>query len=44
MNLPGLTVLCRISSSVFIGPLFFEELVTGFGYLNMLRTLIMPNL
>jgi hypothetical protein len=42
MNLQGLMIFFTMSTSVFIGLLFFEEILTGLGYFNMLRTLIMP--
>jgi len=44
MDLPGFTVLCGMSSIVYTGLLFFEEMINGLVYFNMLRTLTMPKI
>ena len=40
VNLPGVAVLCGLSSRGLIGPYFFEETVTGQTYLQMLEIMI----
>ncbi|XP_076308545.1 protein FAM200C-like [Tachypleus tridentatus] len=42
LNLPGLRALCVSSALGVIGPFFFENTVTGLGYLNLLQETVLP--
>lgn len=44
VNSPGLSVWGRLSSRGVIGPFFFQDMVTGQAYLEMLETLILPSI